>query len=890
MTMLTSHKRFLMMVATVVAACSSGSTDVETTATVGSVSITPATTTVPIGAQTSLQALVQDPSGRPITGTDIFWSVQNPAIATISSAGVVSGVALGSTQAAASVNGKSGIATITVSKIPVASVVVTPPQVDASPGDRARLSATVYDATQNPLGDRAITWSTSNAAVATVDSSGMVTAVNTGSATITATADGKNGTATVTVAQASVATIAVTPSPLSMTVGQQTQLTATLKDVAGSVLTGRTVTWSSANTGIATVSAEGVLAAVAAGSTTITATSEGKSGTVAVTISNVAVGSVVVQPQGPSIVRGSSVQLSVTVRDVNGDIAADRVVTWTSSAPAQAIVSPTGVVTGIAPGVVIITATSEEKSGTTSVTVTQPPVGSVTVAPSSVTVPTSKTATLTATVRDVLGGIVTNVPVAWSSSNPAIASVSAGVVTGVAAGTATIQATSGGKSGSSSITVLPVPVSSVVVQPSTASLAAGSTTQLTAVTKDSAGGVLTGRSLSWASSNPAAATVSVTGLVTAVAPGNATITATSEGKSGTSAITVNVSVASVTITPATATIPVTQTKAFAATTKDAQGSVLTGRLVTWSSSNAAIAGVSSSGVATGVAPGTVTITATSEGKSGVATLTVNPVPVSSVTITPPSPDTVFVGSTRQLAAVTKDSAGGVLTGRVVTWQSNKNNVATVDATGLVTGVSEGNANITATSEGKSSTNTVVSIKPPVASVAISPRGDSVTTTGSTKTKTLTATVRDAAGKIVTEKVDWTATPGAVASVGPSSGPSTTVTGKSVGQAQIVASSEKKADTVSIKVMLAVTTVTLSPTGSTLSLATNPTVQFSATATNGGTTIAGRTIAWSSSNSAVATVDASGKVTAKAVGTTNITAVAVFDGVTSSFPVTITVNP
>ncbi len=239
MTMLTSHKRFLMMVATVVAACSSGSTDVETTATVGSVSITPATTTVPIGAQTSLQALVQDPSGRPITGTDIFWSVQNPAIATISSAGVVSGVALGSTQAAASVNGKSGIATITVSKIPVASVVVTPPQVDASPGDRARLSATVYDATQNPLGDRAITWSTSNAAVATVDSSGMVTAVNTGSATITATADGKNGTATVTVAQASVATIAVTPSPLSMTVGQQTQLTATLKDVAGSVLTGR---------------------------------------------------------------------------------------------------------------------------------------------------------------------------------------------------------------------------------------------------------------------------------------------------------------------------------------------------------------------------------------------------------------------------------------------------------------------------------------------------------------------------------------------------------------------------------------------------------------------------------------------------------------------------
>ena len=55
----------------------------------------------------------------------------------------------------------------------------------------------------------------------------------------------------------------------------------------------------------------------------------------------------------------------------------------------------------------------------------------------------------------------------------------------------------------------------------------------------------------------------------------------------------------------------------------------------------------------------------------------NPVPVFSVTITPPSPDTVFVGYTTQLAAVTKDSAGNVLTGRVVTWQSNNTSVATV---------------------------------------------------------------------------------------------------------------------------------------------------------------------------------------------------------------------
>ena len=351
------------------AACSGGAADVVTTGTVASVSITPPTTTVSIGAQIPLQALVQDPSGRTITGTDVFWSVQDPNIATVSNAGVVTGVALGSTQVAASANGKSGIATITVEKTPVASVVVTPPHVDAAPGVQAQLTATAYDAAQNPLSGRAITWSTSNAAVATVDANGTMTAVGPGSATITATSEGKSGMATVTVTQAAVATVTVTPTPLSMSVGQTTQLTATLKDAAGNVLNGRTVTWSSSNPGVATVSAPGMVTAVAAGTTTITATSEGKSGTAAVTISNVAVGSVVVQPQGPTIMQGASVQLSATVRDVNGIIVTDRVVTWSSSSTSVATVSPSGVVTGVGSGSVTITATSEGKSGTTSVTV-----------------------------------------------------------------------------------------------------------------------------------------------------------------------------------------------------------------------------------------------------------------------------------------------------------------------------------------------------------------------------------------------------------------------------------------------------------------------------------------------------------------------------------------
>jgi uncharacterized protein YjdB len=973
-------RRVAVWIATAAMAACVVARDVVTTIDVGSVSITPPATTVSVGAQIPLQAVVQDPSGRTITATDVHWSVQNPSIATISSTGVVTGVALGSTQVAASVNGKSGIGTITVEKTPVASVVVTPPHVDAAPGTQAQLSATAYDAAQNPLSGRAITWSTSNAAVATVDANGMMTAVSTGSATITATSEGKNGTATISVSQAAVSTVTVTPSPITMTVGQTTQFTATLKDAGGNVLNGRVVTWASSNPAAATVSANGLVTAVASGSTTITASSEGKSGTAGVTISNVAVGSVTVQPQGPSIVQGANVQLSATVRDVNGNVVTDRLVTWSSSSP-QAVVSSTGIVTGVAPGTAVITATSEGKSGTTTVTVIQVPVASVTLSPASVSVRTSKTATLTATVKDSLGNVVTNRPITWSSSNNAIATVNAGLVTGVAIGTATITATaegksgtatisvtaipvasvvvspatkamlstqtfpltttvtdsagnvvtdrvvtwgssntaaatvtaapplgatgvvtagapgtatitatSEGKSGTSTITVTPVPVAIVVVQPAKDSIPLGTTAQLTAITEDSVGNVLAGRAVSWVSSNPAAATVDGTGLVTAKALGTATITATSEGKSGTSAVTVYIPVATVTVAPATATVLVTQTKQFTATTKDAQGNTLTGRLVTWASSNTNVATVDATGLATAKTLGTATITATSEGKSGTATLTVNPVPVFSVSITPPTPDTVFLLYTTQLTAVTKDSIGGILTGRTVTWQSNNTGIATVNASGLVSAVTAGSTSITATSEGKSGSNTLVSMKAPVGTVAVSPSSDSVTTAGLASTRVLTATVTDVKGTVVTDRVvNWTSTPGSVATVAPSSGASTTVTGKGVGSATVVATSETKADTSIIKVVLSVTSVQISPAAPTLSLALTPTTQLTATTKNGSTVITGRTIAWTSSDPTIATVSATGLVTAVKVGVVTITARAVFDGL-NSVPATVTVTP
>src|SRR5207253_2363134 len=177
----------------------------------------------------------------------------------------------------------------------------------------------------------------------------------------------------------------------------------------------------------------------------------------------------------------------------------------------------------------------------------------------------------------------------------------------------------------------PAAVASVDVTPATATAQAGQSVQLSATPKDVNGLPLSGRTVSWSSSNTSVATVNGSGLVTAVTPGAATITATSEGKTGTSSITVtNVPVASLDVTPATATVQAGQTVQLTATPRDANGAALSGRAVSWSSSNTSVATVSNAGLVSAVTTGSATITATSEGKSGTSSITLTHIPVATV--------------------------------------------------------------------------------------------------------------------------------------------------------------------------------------------------------------------------------------------------------------------
>jgi uncharacterized protein YjdB len=214
------------------------------------------------------------------------------------------------------------------------------------------------------------------------------------------------------------------------------------------------------------------------------------------------------------------------------------VVSWSSLAAGVAAVDATGRVTAKAVGTARIVAASGSLADTATVVVRQV-VASVAVSPAAPVVQEGATQQVSATARDANGNAIAGVAFTWTSSNTAAATVNgSGLVSGVAAGVSYVTASAAGKNAVATVTVAAPPVATVAVTPGSASIAVGATVNLDAVARDASARILTGRAVTWATSNPAVATVSSTGLVTGVAGGAATITATSEGKSGTATVTV----------------------------------------------------------------------------------------------------------------------------------------------------------------------------------------------------------------------------------------------------------------------------------------------------------------------------------------------------------------
>lgn len=726
-----------------------GAGDVTLTATVGkqtgsavmsvrqkdiaSLRVTPTTSSIFSGETQTLQFVAYDDAGRAmaLAADAARWSSSNAAVLAVSDEGVATGKAKGAAIVTAKIGSKSATATVNVLATPVSTIAVAVAPTTLDAGQTATASATLKDATGNTLSDRTIAWQSSNPAIAVVNSSGGVSAVAKGSVTITAISEGKTGSAPLTVAAKAVAGVTVTPNPASATVGQTAQLSASAKDGQGVAMTGRTFTWTSSNSAVASVSASGLVTAVGAGTATISATTDGVTGQAQFTTTAVTATSVSLSPSSPHVQVGAGVQLVATAYDASGSTLSTRVPAWSSSNPTVATVSNDGRVTGVSVGNTTITATVDGKSAATQASVDAPPpaaVASINVSLSTTTIMPGQTSQATAILRDAAGNVLTGRTVTWSSAAPLLASVSAsGLVTGVASGSATIVATSEGQTGYATLvvgTASPAAVSTVTLSATSTSLLVGQSQAITATLKDASGNVLSGRTIAWSSSSLGVLTVSPTGQVQAVGVGTATITATSEGKSGTLSVSVSAApvapVASVVVSGNTS-LNVGQTATFSATPKDGHGLVLTGRTITWSSSAPNVASVSSSGVVTAVSAGTAVINATSEGVVGSLALTANPVGGTLATVSVSLASGVLsVGQTTQASASGRDAAGNPVSLGTPTWSTSNAAVATVSMSGVVSAVASGSATITASVSGKTGSASVSIATTPTGTLSLTP--------------------------------------------------------------------------------------------------------------------------------------------------------------------------
>ena len=500
----------------------------------------------------------------------------------------------------------------------------------------------------------------------------------------------------------------------------------------------------------------------------------------------------------------------------------------------------------------------------------------------------------------------------WLSSITAVATINtSGLATGISAGTTTISASSGTVSSNTVLMVNPAPLVSIAVTPSTASIAPGSTQQFTAKGTYADGSTqdLTSTA-TWQSSNSAIATITAAGLATGVAPGTVTISATSGSVSGTASLTVTNPLVSIAVTPANSSAAPETKPQFTATGTyfDHTSSIIT-TTVTWSSSNPAAATISNApglqGLATAVAQGTTTITATQGTISGSTPLTVTNATLTSIAVTPSvSTISLFVQQQYTATGAFSDNSQQDVT-NIVTWSSSNTSKVTITVSGLATGVGVTTTPVMITAAYKevSDTANVTVDAANLVSIAISsstPASDPTKLAqGTSRHFMATGTFANGSTLNITNQATWTLTQSpTVATVGVHTGlvkalplvpsPRTPVT--------ITATLGSVSKTSQLMVTNATpTSLTVTPITATIPVGIN--YDFGATAifNDGSTQDISMDATWTSSNSAEAKISSPGRavgISPTPIGPppVPVTITATFGGQSNTPPAHLTVSP
>ncbi|MFZ3340000.1 MAG: Ig-like domain-containing protein [Terriglobales bacterium] len=663
--------------------------------------------------------------------------------------------------------------------------------------------------------------------------------------------------------------IQIAPGTPSIAAGaaQQFKATGLYSDNSSKDLT-KSATWSSSNTAAATISNVGLAATKAQGSVTITASYSGVSGSTTLTVTAAALAALAVAPANASLPLGTTVQLSATGTFTDGttlDMTAS--VQWTSGNPAAVAINANGTfglarATGL--GSSTITASSGSIFSSANVTASSAAAVSVAITPLTTSIAQNTTTQFTAT-GTFTDGSMQNITgsVQWASGNPGVASINLngapGLALGIGAGSSTITATvsSGSIFASASLTVTSATVNSIAVTPATPSIPLGTLQQFSATGTFSDGTTqdITG-TVAWSSSKTSIASITVSGLATARNLGTTTITATSGSVNGSATATINAAdLASLAIQPGDSMIAATTSQQFSAigTFNDGSTRDLTAQS-TWTSSDAGVAKVgSASGLAKGLAPGAANITATIGSATASVNLTVTGATLMSISVTPVG-RTIAPGTKLSFAATgTFNDASTQNITRDVTWASDNPPVATVGSVSLVTAVTPGTANISATLDGVTASAQLMVSSATLVSISVTPPS-AVLAPASTLGCAATGTFSDGSTQTITATVTWNSSASNVASVN-SAGQ---VTGQSAGTATIAAQQGSVNGMTAVVVeSSALVSLQITPTAASVAVQTQAQFRVIGTFGDGSTQDLTQSASWTSSPASVATVSDSG---------------------------------
>jgi Big-like domain-containing protein/CARDB protein len=595
------------------------------------------------------------------------------------------------------------------------------------------------------------------------------------------TADVPSSGANVTVNMQSVTlnSLQVTPTNAQIAKGTVQRFTAMGSFSDGTVqdLT-PLVDWASSNSSVAVVSnaegIEGLASGMQEGSTQITATLLNSTGGTTLTVTAAEVVAITVAPATPSIAIGIRLQFTATGIFTDGtsqDLT--MVAGWTSSNPTVATISPTGLATAVAVGSTTISATFQDSTGETMLTVTPVELAAITVAPAAASIAVGTRLQFTATGIFTDGSSLSlTSSVTWTSSRPGVASITnpGGLATAVATGNTSIRATFQGTTGATDLTVRALELAAITVTPAIPTIAIGTRLQFvaTGLFTDGTSQDLTNSTV-WGSADPAIATISNAanshGLAVAVAAGSTLISATFQGITGTADLTVTTAqLAAITVSPAIPNIAIGTRLQFTATGIFSDGTSQNLDLsATWTSSNELVATIAPGGLATAVAVGSAVINATFLGVTGSTLLTVTDAVLAAIEVTP-SVSSIADGTTLQFVATglfTDGTEQPLISG--VTWMSSDSAVASLSPAGLATAMDPGIATISATFLGVTGSATLTVRDVELAAIVVTPANPTIVL-GATMQFTATGFFEDGLTQDLTSSATWQASDSDIASI------------------------------------------------------------------------------------------------------------------------------